>query len=172
MDDGGGLAITWQLLDTIMTLGLKPKRTLRAVFWTAEEFGHVGGQAYYDAHKNESAKMSMVMESDSGTFAPYGFSYAGNANAKAMLQTVMDKLKPIKASQLLDGGGPGDPEGFVQDGVPGVELNTADDTYFYYHHSNADTMTMMNSTNLDLCAAVYAVTAFGVADLDQMLPRK
>lgn len=31
--------------------GLRPRRTLRAVLWTAEEQGGVGAQQYYDLHK-------------------------------------------------------------------------------------------------------------------------
>ena len=36
MDDGGGAFISWQALSAIHHLGLRPKRTLRAVLWTGE----------------------------------------------------------------------------------------------------------------------------------------
>ena len=39
MDDGGGVMISWQALVTLKALNLRPKRTIRAVFWTAEEQG-------------------------------------------------------------------------------------------------------------------------------------
>ena len=32
-------------------LGLRPRRTLRTVLWTAEEQGGVGAQQYYNLHK-------------------------------------------------------------------------------------------------------------------------
>lgn len=38
MDDGGGAFISWQALSLIRQLGLRPKRTLRMVMWTAEVF--------------------------------------------------------------------------------------------------------------------------------------
>ncbi len=42
MDDGGGVAIAWQALSTLAALGLRPKRTVRLVLWSCEEFGGVG----------------------------------------------------------------------------------------------------------------------------------
>ena len=38
MDDGGGAFISWQALSLISQLKLRPKRTLRAVLWTAEVY--------------------------------------------------------------------------------------------------------------------------------------
>ncbi|CAD5119901.1 DgyrCDS8481 [Dimorphilus gyrociliatus] len=51
MDDGGGAFISWQALSIIKSLGLKPKRTIRAVLWTAEEFGMIGSSQYFNNHK-------------------------------------------------------------------------------------------------------------------------
>ena len=174
MDDGGGITMAWQALATVKQLGLRPKRTLRAVFWAAEEFGYIGSAAFYKNHSSDSSKISLVMESDTGTFNPLGFHYQGNAKAHAMLTEVMQLLKPLNATALPnDGQGPGDPGPFVtNNGVPGVELMTEgfNDKYFWYHHTNADTMTMTNSTHLDKCAAVWTVMAYSVANFDQLLP--
>lgn len=46
MDDAGGAVISWQALSVVRHLGLKPKRTMRAVLWTAEEYGGVGEWEY------------------------------------------------------------------------------------------------------------------------------
>ncbi len=42
MDDGGGAFISWRALSVIRKLGLIPKRTMRSILWTAEEFGYDG----------------------------------------------------------------------------------------------------------------------------------
>uniref|UniRef100_A0A915L522 Carboxypeptidase Q n=1 Tax=Romanomermis culicivorax TaxID=13658 RepID=A0A915L522_ROMCU len=47
MDDGGGVVTAWQALSAIKALGLKPKRTIRAVFWTAEEQGYLGEEIFF-----------------------------------------------------------------------------------------------------------------------------
>ena len=46
MDDGGGAFISWRALSVIKKLGLKPKRTMRSVLWTGEEFGMLGAIQY------------------------------------------------------------------------------------------------------------------------------
>ena len=43
--------------------------------------------------------------------------------------------------------------------------------YFFYHHTTADTVTILDSDQMDRSAAVFAVTAYAVAMLDAKLPR-
>ncbi|XP_045181827.2 carboxypeptidase Q-like isoform X2 [Mercenaria mercenaria] len=171
MDDGGGAFISWQALSLVRQLGLRPKRTLRMVLWTAEEFGGIGAQSYYEQHKNDVSNFDLVMESDEGTFTPTGIDFNGNANASKIMTEVLKLLQPINAS-ILDGGGEGTDIGpWMTAGVPGASLKNQNDKYFYFHHTNGDTMTVQDPVAMNLCSAVWAVTAYVVADLDDMLPR-
>ena len=45
-DDGAGIMGTFQAVTLLHKLGLKPKRTIRLVFWVNEENGGAGGRAY------------------------------------------------------------------------------------------------------------------------------
>lgn len=81
------------------------------------------------------------------------------------------QLSSINATQVVSGGGGEDIDPWMEQGVPGASLMNANQDYFAFHHSNGDTMTVLNSTDVDLAAAVWAVYAFSVADLDDMLPR-
>lgn len=172
MDDGGGAFISWQALSIIRQLGLKPKRTMRAVLWTAEEVGLIGGEAYWEAHKGDIANYDLVMESDYGTFTPLGLGFSGNELASTIMQELLNNLlSSINATQLSSPAELSDLPWWVQNGVPGGSLSNANDKYFYYHHSNADTMTVEDPHTLDLCAALWAVVSFAVADMEDMLPR-
>ena len=42
---------------------------------------------------------------------------------------------------------------------------------FDFHHTAADSMAVMNRDDLDLAAAMWAVHAYTMADIDAMLPR-
>lgn len=42
MDDGGGFLVSWEAVRVLKTLGLQPKRTIRAVVWVNEENGDAG----------------------------------------------------------------------------------------------------------------------------------
>ena len=171
MDDGGGAFISWQALSVIRQLNLKPKRTMRMVLWTAEEVGLLGAKQYYNRHKGNAGNFSLVMESDYGTFVPKGITFNGGEKAQAIMREVMSLLKPINVTNLRIKNTGGEISFWVRDGVPGGGLDNANSKYFFFHHTNGDTMTVQDPDAMDLCAAVWAVVAYTVADLDEMLPR-
>ncbi|XP_031552729.1 carboxypeptidase Q-like [Actinia tenebrosa] len=171
MDDGGGAFISWQALSVIRQLKLRPKRTLRMVMWTGEEEGYFGGLQYYNVHKVNISNFDLVMESDIGTFKPLGLDFNGSADAVEVMKEVLKLLKPINASMLNPTNVGGDITNWVKNGVPGGSLSNQNDKYFYFHHTDGDTMTVLNADELDLCAALWAVVAYTVADMEDMLPR-
>ena len=171
MDDGGGSFISWQVLTIMKQLGLRAKRTVRVVLWTGEEIGLVGGEQYYEAHKVNISNYNMVMESDAGTFKPDGLKFSGTDEAFDVIKEVMKLLEPIGASNLYPNQEGEDISFWVKAGVPGGSLSADNGQYFYFHHTDGDTMTVENPDDLDLCAAVWAVVAYVVADMDEMIPR-
>ncbi|XP_071833000.1 carboxypeptidase Q-like isoform X1 [Apostichopus japonicus] len=171
MDDGGGAFVSWQALSVIRQLGLRPKRTMRAVFWTGEEQGYVGSQQYYEQHKSNISNYDLVMESDGGTFTPTGISNSGNAATQEIMKQVLDLLSPINATTLQVSTEGGDVQSWMDAGVPGGNLLNQNDRYFWFHHSDGDTMSVQDPYMMDLCAAVWAVVSYVVADMDEMLPR-
>ncbi|CAH1791939.1 unnamed protein product [Owenia fusiformis] len=172
MDDGGGAFISWQVLSVIKQLNLRPKRTVRLVMWTGEEEGGFGGQAYFNAHKKNISNFNLVMESDMGVFTPYGINFKGNTAATTIMQQILNLLGSINSTTLEKVTAVGTDIGsWAKAGVPGVSLLNRNEKYFYFHHSNGDTMTVMDPKQMNLCAAVWTVVAYVVADLDSMLPR-
>lgn len=171
MDDGGGAIISWEALSLIRDLGLRPKRTLRAVMWSAEEPGGVGAAQYFERHKANISNFDLVMESDLGTFRPVGLQFTGSDKARAIMQEVMKLLAPINVTSLEREGEGTDINMWMQAGVPGASLHTADQRYFWFHHSDGDTMSVQDPEEMNLCSAVWAVVAYVVADLEEMLPR-
>lgn len=82
MDDGGGAMISWTVLSVLHALNIRPKRTVRCVLWSCEEFGGIGADQYFDAHQDEVPRMSIVMESDLGVFHPRGLEFQGTDKAR------------------------------------------------------------------------------------------
>ena len=171
MDDGGGAFISWQAMSVIRQLDLRPKRTMRMVLWTAEEEGLVGAEQYYNRHKGSAANFSLVMESDTGTFMPTGISFTGSEKGAAIMREVMSLLKPINVTNFRVKNVGGQISFWVRDGVPGGVLDNENSEYFFFQHTNGDAMTVQDPDAMDLCAAVWAVVAYTVADLDELLPR-
>ncbi|XP_053600176.1 carboxypeptidase Q-like [Plodia interpunctella] len=172
MDDGGGLFISWAVPVILKRLNLRPRRTIRSIFWTAEEIGLIGAQAYEKKHRNESKNINFIMESDEGTFAPLGLEVAGNQEARCIIAEVLKLFKSINASTLKEAKSPGsDITVIIDTGVPGAGLLNANDKYFWFHHTEADTILVEDEHELDLGAAFWTAVAYIIADISVDIPR-
>lgn len=173
MDDAGGVVVAWEALRILKRLGLQPRRTIRAVGWTNEENGMRGGNAYRDAHHANLDKHVLAMESDAGVFRPLGFGFTGSDAAFAMIQQVGSLIeRAIPGSGAITRGGGGADIGPIMAlGVPGMGLNVDGTKYFWYHHTDADTVDKLDPKEVAQCAAAMAIMAYVVADMPEKLPR-
>jgi carboxypeptidase Q len=171
MDDGGGSVAAWEVLRLLQRLGLRPRRTVRAVLWTNEENGLRGGTAYRDTHRAELHNHVLAMESDGGVFTPLGFGFSGSDAAFELVREIGTLLEPIGASAITRGGGGADIGPIMREGVPGMGLQVDGSRYFWFHHTEADTIDKLDPREMGLCVAAMAVMAYVVADMEQTLPR-
>ena len=171
MDDGGGVVVAWEAVRLLQRLGLKPKRTIRVVGWTNEENGGRGGRGYRDAHKAEVDKHVLAIESDGGVFKPLGFGFTGSDAAFEIVKQVGTLLDRIGSGAIVRGGGGADIAPIMALGVPGMGLNVDGTKYFWYHHTEADTIDKLDAREMALCVATMAVMAYVIADLPEPLPR-
>lgn len=172
MDDGGGLFISWAAPVILNRLKLRPKRTIRSIFWTAEELGLVGAVAYEKQHRNESHNINFIMESDEGTFAPLGLAVGGNQQARCIVAEILKLFKSINASTLVEEDNPGsDISVLTSTGIPGASLHNANEKYFWFHHTEGDTMNVESPDELDLGAAFWTAVAYIIADISADIPR-
>lgn len=171
MDDGGGAMAAWEAVRVMHNLGLRPRRTVRVVLWVNEENGLAGARGYEKFHKNEMARHVFAIESDIGAFRPLGFSFNGNAATLPVVQKLARALRPLGADAVRPGEGEADVDELRPDGVPAMALATDGSRYFWFHHTDADTMDKLNPRQVGQCAAAMAVMAWEVADAPQDLPR-
>ena len=170
-DDGGACIASWEVLRLIKELGLKPKRTIRCVLWTNEENGSRGSRAYRDMHMDELDKHIVAIESDAGVFAPKGFGFTGSKEAKRIIESIHELLKPIKASEVTDWGRAADVATLNDEGIPVMSLNVESSKYFWYHHTAADTFDKVDFHEFNKCIAAMAIMTFVIADMEDPLPR-
>ena len=172
MDDAGGVVAAWEAVRLMKVLSLRPRRTVRVVAWTNEENGLRGGTGYRDAHASEVDKHVLAMESDAGVFAPTGFGFTGSDSAYGIVREVGRLLQRIRAETVTRGGGGADIGPLQQLGVPVMGLSVDGSRYFWYHHSDADTIDKLDPREVALCVATLAVMAYVVAELPEPLPRR
>jgi carboxypeptidase Q len=172
MDDGGGCVVAWEAVKLLQRLGLRPRRTVRVVMWTNEENGLRGGRAYRDAYRDQLDRHVLAIESDGGVFEPQGFGFSGSDEAFAIVQQIGRLLERIGAGTVTEGGGGADIGPIMREGVPGMGLRVEGERYFWYHHTDADTLDKLDPREMALCVAAMAVMAYVAADLPEPLPRE
>lgn len=171
-DDGSGIITALEAAHLIHKLGLRPRRTLRVVFWTNEENGGAGGQAYRDWVGEQVSNHVAAIEMDGGAEKPAGFGISGRGDTQAMINRLREAgrlLERIDAGSIQPGGGGADIAPLMRDGVPGLAVRTLATHYFDWHHSRADTADKVKLEDLRANIAAMAVMAYILADMPDTL---
>lgn len=169
-DDGAGCAIVAGAARLLLADGLRPRRTVRVVLYASEEYGGHAGESYAEVHDDELDRHVAAIESDSGCFAPDGFSVrTGDPEVLGRLVQMAAPLAPIGASWIRPGWAGVDIGPIVERGVPGMAHRTANERYFDYHHSPADTLDKVDPDELAANVAAVAMLAHAIADADEPL---
>jgi Zn-dependent M28 family amino/carboxypeptidase len=186
-DDGSGIMATLEAAALIQKLGLKPKRTLRVVFWVNEENGGRGGEAYLKWVGDQVKSHVAAIEMDEGAERPLGFGYGSFSGPRRTMpgvppaapqaikpdqessfklcQEIAQLLAPIQATEVNQGGGGADIGPIVAQGVPSLSPTTTGEHYFDWHHTQADTVDKVNPTEFKKNTALLAVLAYILADM-------
>jgi len=177
-DDGGGFITCFEAMRLLLKNGLRPKRTIRFVAWSGEEFGDPksGAQIYLQTHKNELSKHIVAFEDDLGSTKLLGFGYIGDPKGKAVVQMIGKTYMTILNSSVVnDAGEAVDTTPLFENGVPTmanvVQDTPSHDFYFSFHHSAGDSMSIMNPDDLDSNVVGLAAMFYILADLDETIPR-
>ncbi|MGC4087733.1 MAG: M20/M25/M40 family metallo-hydrolase [Polyangiaceae bacterium] len=168
-DDGAGVVTVMQALTTLRELGLKPRRTIRAVLYTNEENGLRGAKNYAEVHRDELPRHVAAFEIDVGAGAPLGFMTDGEVAYAHDVVEIARLLTPIGAASVFPGY-PGEDVGALRPAaVPlfGVWLDVSH--YFDVHHSAADTLDKVDPENLKKSVAALATQAYVIADREALL---
>src|ERR1700676_4711735 len=171
-DDVSGIITALEAAYLIRKLGLQPRRTLRVVFWTNEENGGMGGEAYRDWVGDQVKNHVAAIEMDGGAEKPAGFGISGRSDLQGMLARAREigrVLERIDAGSIQPGGGGADIAPLMRDGVPGLAVRTVGTHYFDWHHSQADTADKVKPEDLSANIAAMAEMAFILADMPDTL---
>ena len=172
IDDASGVAVAMQVPFLLNQLKIKPKRTIRVIAWMNEENGGAGSRAYAAEQAANMPNHFAAIESDLGASRPVGFVFAGKPDALAYLAPVSAILRDQGAgiSQIQAGVG-SDVGPLTAKGVPSFAPWFDQRTYFNYHHTAADTFDKVDPKELAQVGSLCAVLSYGLASLEQPLPR-
>lgn len=173
LDDGGGSFVSWKATEFLKKMNLRPKRSIRTILWTAEEFRFLGAYSYVNRHNQTlEDEFNIVIESDSGTFKPLGMKFTVNSEAECIMREILKLMKPLTATEYSSPAETAtDIEVFRERGIPVGSLATNDDNYLWFYHSEGDSISIYNKTEMDMCTAFFAAVAYVIADLSVDIPR-
>ncbi|GHA72972.1 M20/M25/M40 family metallo-hydrolase [Pontibacter akesuensis] len=167
-DDGTGCMQSIEVLRLFNDVGIKPKRTVRAVLFMNEENGLRGGRKYAEVAKAKGEKHIAAIESDAGGFTPRGFGIDGNDGQYAKVLSWKPLLAPYGLHDLTRGGGGADIGPLKGQGtVALIGFRPDSQRYFDYHHTVIDTFEQVNRREMQLGAAsmaslVYLLSKYGL----------
>jgi len=146
VDDGAGVAIAAAAAKRIMDSG-RPLRTIRIVWFGAEEVGLVGGQDYRARHGKEPHYA--LLESDFGADKIWKVDSKLGTERKAEAEAIGKALAPlgIVTGSFTEADG-SDIGPMLADGHPGVGLGQDGTRYFDLHHTPDDTLDKIDPVQL------------------------
>jgi carboxypeptidase Q len=159
-DDGAGCVQSIEVLRLFKQLGIKPKRTLRAVMFMNEENGLRGGTKYADVAKAEKENHIVAIESDEGGFTPRGFTMTATDQVKNKIKSWKPLFEPYGLTDFDQPGGGADIGPLGSLGTTMVGYLPDSQRYFDYHHTPEDTIDKVSPRELELGAAAMASLVF------------
>ena len=175
IDDGAGVAITAAALALIADMPVKPRRTIRVVWWGSEEVsqpppaqGLAGARAYADNRRDSMAGHVAISESDFGAGRIYSLALPAGAGGTDFQKAAMKVLTPLGViwdGSPATGGGP-DTGPTVAMGVPAFRLNQDGTDYFDWHHTADDVLDRIDPDAMDQNVAAWAAFLWLLANSD------
>lgn len=164
IDDASGVAIVTAAAKHIMDAG-RPLRTIRIVWFGAEEPGGFGGAAYAKVHGTE--RYAIAGESDFGADRVWRFSSQLMKSDPAAYARLTAALAPLGITKNDKGEADGtDVEATIAAGAPWISLNQDGTRYFDWHHTPDDTLDKIDLVqlrqNVAAWTAALAVLSGGI----------
>jgi carboxypeptidase Q len=164
-DDGAGCVQSIEVIRTLKALGIRPKRTIRAVLFMNEENGLRGGYTYYDSVKAKKEKHILAMESDAGGFSPRGIGLDMEPKKREFLKGYRKLFYPYGVYDFDHEEGGADISPLHRGGVPVAGLMPDPQRYFDLHHTAADVFEAVNHRELKLGAVAMTQFIYLISEL-------
>lgn len=159
-DDGAGCVQAIEVVRTFKQLGIRPKRTIRAVLFMNEENGLKGGQAYADSALARNEHHVLALESDAGGFSPRGIEMTLNKQQRERIKKIAPLFLPYGVYNFDEDGGGADVSPLKKQGVVIGELLPDSQRYFDLHHTDADVFETVNHRELKMGAAAMTMLLY------------
>ena len=201
-DNGAGTVVTMEVMRILNTLGVKPRRTIRAALWTGEEEGEFGSYGYVKQHfgyiplstapdqmklpewlrkpagpvelKAEYQKISGYFNVDNGSGKIRGVYLQGNEAIAPIFEEWMKPFHNLGMNTLtIQNTGGTDHLSYNNVGLPGFQFIQDEIDYeSRTHHTNMDLYERLQEPDMKQMAVIVASFVYLTANREEMMPRK
>lgn len=182
-DNAAGVAVCMEALRILQELGVKPRRTIRVIFWSAEEKGWVGSKAYVEKHygdvetmklKPEQKQVSAYFNYDNGSGRIRGIRTQGNPQLKPIFEAWMKPFHDLGMTWVINRSSMGSDHGALDYiGIPSFQwIQDPLDYSTRIHHTNMDVYDHLVPEDLIQSAVIVSSFVYHAAMREDMLPRK
>ena len=166
-DDGAGCVQSIQIISTFKALGIKPKRSIRAVMFMNEENGLAGGDKYAELAAANKENHLFAIESDAGGFGVETLGLTGKPEQVEKVRSWLPLFRPYGIYDLPGGGGGADIGPLRKFGTFLCSVNPGTQRYFDYHHAPNDVFEAVHKRELEfgaigMAAIIYMVDKYGL----------
>ena len=166
-DDGIGCVQAADVLRIFKELGIKNRRSIRAIMYMDEELFQSGGNAYLKYSEEKNIKNYLALEADAGGFTPEGFTIDATDSITNFISTYFNLLNPYGIDYIKKGGSGVDISPLKKLRVPLMGYRTDSQRYMDLHHSAYDTFDKVHIRELQLgsgnmAAMVYLIDKYGL----------
>ncbi|TVV70011.1 M20/M25/M40 family metallo-hydrolase, partial [Sphingomonas solaris] len=168
IDDAAGLAITTAAAKAVAAGG-RPRRTIRVVWFGAEEVGGLGGDAYRDRHKGE--RHVFASEADFGADRVWRFdTHVGKPDAP-LVKRIAEALLPLGVTYGDNAAHAGTDVAPIvtANNVPTIGLRQDGTRYFELHHTPDDTLDKIDRAQFAQAEAAWTAMLTIVANAPEEL---
>ncbi len=169
MDNGSGSATILETARALTHIGWQPWRTVRFIWFMAEELGLEGSEAYVRQHVGELEHVVAVINMDMPG-APRRLAYNGDPVVEPFLQRLATDLAAYELSPEISrwtGGNGSDYAPFVQHGVCAMSIGGELGPGVQHYHTAGDTYETVDRRGTVQSSAVLGVLVRRLADEPQ-----
>ena len=160
-DDGAGVVAVMEAVRLLRQSGLTPRRTIRVVLFTSEEYTLAGAEAYRRAHGEEHHVAAF--ESDFGMAAPDAIG-VGSEDMVRTMAPLLPEFQRFGIRVFRPRAFGADVKPIVDTGAMPFDLEPDGHHYFDIHHTEADTLDKIRPEDLQRNAAAVALLAWVLAE--------
>jgi len=153
-DNASGVGCILDVMRRILRDGNVPKRTIAIAFWSAEEMGYVGSEAFVRASPFPLEQIKAVLNADTvGNGTIGNFALWGNGENTAV-KAIRQAAAACGARALLTptAGHNSDSVSFASAGIPAVTLMTYD--WLKKNHTPEDTTLLLKAEQMNLASEI------------------